>query len=97
MGLDLKNAINIDVNMTSPNGMPTKAQILVIDGFGIFSFSYKGLAKKLYKMEKKDGKDVKFKNNTIIERYKGLDKKEIVKKICEEIKKSGGSYVKKIS
>ena len=48
-------------------------------------------------MEKKDGKDVKFKNNTIIERYKGLDKKEIVKKICEEIKKSGGSYVKKIS
>ena len=82
----------IYVKLSSPNGSEVTGQIIVKDGYALSSFSDKDLAKLLYEKEKEAGADVFYnpKFNTFIERFKGLKKEAIIRKLKAELAKQGG-------
>lgn len=65
--------ITIYVKLVDPKGKPVAGQITIRKGYAMSVFSDKTLAKKLYKADLNQGKDVAFneKYNAYIQRFKG--------------------------
>ena len=74
--------------------LPEDVQVKVFckKNFSVAIFSDKKLAKKLYKMDKKQGKDVMYdeKTNAFIQRFKNKSAKEVCEIISKELKATGG-------
>lgn len=86
----------IYVKLRSPRGKIIEGQIIVRDGFALSTFTDPKLARQLYEADSNNGLDVAFneKHNAYIQKYKGMKKARIVKKIKKELKNAGGQIVK---
>jgi hypothetical protein len=82
----------IYVELISPRGKKIEGQIIVRDGFALSIFSDPDLAKQLYEADFKKGLDVAYneEKKAYIQRYSGLKKESIIKKIEKELEKAGG-------
>lgn len=84
----------LKVKLRDPKGKIVDAIVMIGDGKAVSKFSDPTLAKKLYKVEKRAGKNVEY-NKTMdafIEYFRGMKMEQITMKIGREIKKAGGKF-----
>ena len=87
----------IYIRLRSPLGKIVEGQIIVRDNFALTIFTDPNLAKQLYDADIKAGLDVAYneERRAYIQRYKGMKKDIIIKKIKGELEKAGGELIEK--
>ena len=87
----------LKIKLRDPNGKIVDGIVMIGDGKAISKFSDPKLAKKLYKVEKKGGKEVSYNKSmdALIEYFRGMTMEQITMKIGKEIKNAGGTYTGK--
>lgn len=87
----------IYVKLRSPTGKLVEGQIIIRDGFALATFSDPKLARQLYEEDLTKGEDVAFneKHNAYVQKYEGMKKAQIIKKLKQELQASGGEVIEK--
>lgn len=85
------------IKLKNPKGKIVDGLIVVRDGFALAVFNDDNLAKQLYEIDLKEGKDVGFneKKKAYIQRFKGKKKEKIAEILKAELKQAGGDFIEK--